>query len=606
MRPARFPGFDHETDLRPQALANQVMMNGRRGQQGRNGDMILVHAAVRKYQDVVAAFDNLLGASAKTRERGLHPFRAVGGGVGDIEGMGAKGVVHVVFDSPNSFQIHIGQNRLPHLQSLVLAARVEIKQIGARADQAHQTHDQFLANGVDRRIGHLGEVLFEVIEKHLRLVGKHRDRRVAPHGTHRVQTRQGHAPQKNPDVFLGVAERLLTIHQNIVVRRHGGDFPRQVFDVDLGFVQPLPIGFGPGEAGFDFLVVDDAAFLQVDQEHLARPQAPLGDDPFFRNVRQDADLRRHHAKVVVGYHIAGRAQAVPVQGRADLAAVGEGDGGGAVPGFHQGGVIFVKSAPVRTHQRIVRPGFRNHHHHRVGKRIAARHQKFERVVESRGVRNVVADQRPELLQIRAQTFGTHVVAAGVHPIHVAAERVDFAVVAQVAERLRQGPTREGVGGEPLMRHGNGGFHALVRQILEIDRQIGPQDHALVADGPGGERNHIEVVATGFARIPQAMMRPLANNEKFALESGFRGGVFPPADEEHLDRRLVGLDRTTKAGIVHRNIPPTQKALTFRGRGFLDRRDRRRANPLVSRQENQTDGIIAKRGQVDAESPALGA
>ena len=42
-------------------------------------------------------------------------------------------------------------------------------------------------------------------------------------------------------------------------------------------------------------------------------------------------------------------------------------------------------ATLLVHQRIARPGFGNHHHHRVSERVAALRQEFERVVEAGGV-----------------------------------------------------------------------------------------------------------------------------------------------------------------------------------------------------------------------------
>ena len=53
---------------------------------------------------------------------------------------------------------------------------------------------------------------------------------------------------------------------------------------------------------------------------------------------------RHHHQVVVGDDEARRSEPVAVQGGADLAAVGEGDGGRPVPGLHQRGMIFVEGA----------------------------------------------------------------------------------------------------------------------------------------------------------------------------------------------------------------------------------------------------------------------
>ena len=61
--------------------------------------------------------------------------------------------------------------------------------------------------------------------------------------------------------------------------------------------------------------------------------------------------------------IARWAQAVAVERGADLAAVGEGNGGRAVPRLHQRGVVLVEGAALLVHQRIARPGLRDHHHH---------------------------------------------------------------------------------------------------------------------------------------------------------------------------------------------------------------------------------------------------
>ena len=174
-------------------------------------------------------------------------------------------------------------------------------------------------------------------------------------------------------------------------------------------------------------IVDDAAFLQVDQQHLAWLQPPLADDAFFRHG-QHAGLGRHDHMIVVGHDVACGTQAVAIQRRADLAAISEGDRRRTVPRLHQRRVVLIEGAPVRIHQRVLCPRLRNQHHHRMGQRVAAGDQYLQRVVDAGGVRLAMRDQRPHLVEVRPDQFRRHRVPPRVHPVDVAADRVDLAVV----------------------------------------------------------------------------------------------------------------------------------------------------------------------------------
>ena len=226
-------------------------------------------------------------------------------------------------------------------------------------------------------------------------------RNIAAHGADRVLSGDRHRQQKELGVFLGVAKRLLAVEQGGRVGRHRRYIGRQVFEYDLRLVQPGLIGLRLGQAGFQLSVVDDAPLFEIDEEHLARLQAPFLDDFFVRDV-EHADLRAHDHQIVLGADIAGRAQAIAVQGGADLAAIGKGHRRRSVPGFHHGGMKFVKSAALGIHQRIVVPGFRDHQHHGVGQGIAAGDEQFERVVKGRRIGDAVGDQRPQFFQIIAE------------------------------------------------------------------------------------------------------------------------------------------------------------------------------------------------------------
>jgi hypothetical protein len=143
--------------------------------------------------------------------------------------------------------------------------------------------------------------------------------------------------------------------------------------------------------------------------------------------------------------VARGAQAVAVEHRADLAAVGEGDRGRPVPGLHQERVVLV----VGARSGPCRPGSPTPPGSSSGSLRAARGR--------RGTRNSSAlskraeslasslHDRIELLEVVRRTAPSHRALARVHPVLVALDRVDLAVVGDVPEGLREVPGAEGVG-----------------------------------------------------------------------------------------------------------------------------------------------------------------
>ena len=247
-----------------------------------------------------------------------------------------------------------------------------------------------------------------------------------------------------------------------------------------------------GDLRLDLFVRDDRALFEVDQQHAARLQPPLGHDGFFGN-RQHTGFGRHNDAVVIGDDIARRAQAVAVERGADLLAVGERYGGGAVPRFHERCVILVECLAARIHLLVTGPGFRDQHHHRVGEAVAAPDQKFERVVEAGGVRLAFVGNRPELGDVVAEQFGIDRSLPCRHPVDVAAQRVDLAIMRDHAEGVRQLPRGKSIGGETLVDQCQRGLEALVNKVLEIQADLIGEEHALVDNRARRERDDVEAV-----------------------------------------------------------------------------------------------------------------
>ena len=276
--------------------------------------------------------------------------------------------------------------------------------------------------------------------------------------------------------------------------------------------------------------------VQVDKQHLARLQAPFGDDLLLRHG-QHAHLGSEDDQIVVGDEIAGGTKPIAVERRADLAAVGERDGGRTVPRLHQRGVIFVERAALFVHQRIAGPGFRDQHHHRVAERIAALDQEFERVVEAGGVRLALVGDRPQLRDVVAEQFGIDARLARGHPVDVAAQRVDLAVVRDHAIGMREPPGGEGVGGEALMDERQRGLVARVQKVPVIGRELMGEHHALVDDGAGRERHGVVLGQPRVAELVDSVRDHLADDEQPTLEVVLAGEVRRAADENLLHHRF---------------------------------------------------------------------
>ncbi len=235
----------------------------------------------------------------------------------------------------------------------------------------------------------------------------------------------------------------------------------------------------------------------------------------------------------------------------------------------------------------------------MGKRIAAHHQKFERIVEGRGVRRAVADHRPQFFQIVAQHLRFHVMPARIHPIDVAAYRIDFSVMAEKAERLREAPGGEGIGRKPLMEQRDGGGEIGVLEIQVELRQIRRQHHALVHHGPGRHGNDVEIAPRRLVLIPKRVMGLLSNDIELALESVRVRCLRPPLNQHLTDDRLRLLDAFPQHAVVDRNIAPADQHLPFTGNRRFDRFHREVALRGVVRQKDHAYGVVAHRWQGDA-------
>ena len=252
-----------------------------------------------------------------------------------------------------------------------------------------------------------------------------------------------------------------------------------------------PARIGPliGDAPLDLVVVQQLAPLDIDSDHLARPEPPGFDDLGGVEVDQP-DLRSHHDQPVAGDLVARRAQAVAIHRRADHAAVGKGDRGRPIPRLRQAGVVLVEAAQARINVRHLLPGLGHEHHHRVQRAAPGGDQQVQRLIEGQRVGAALADHRVQFGDGLAPHIGLQRGAAREHPVAVAQQRVDLTVMCDRPERLRDPPVGQRVGRVALVKERQRGGGARIGQIRVEAAQLRRDHQPLVDDRARGERDDV--------------------------------------------------------------------------------------------------------------------
>ena len=227
----------------------------------------------------------------------------------------------------------------------------------------------------------------------------------------------------------------------------------------------------------------------------------------------------------------------------------------------------------------------------------AAHQQLEHVVECRGVRCVGLDDRLQVLDRAAEALVVEAGLVALHPVDVAQDGVDLAIVRQHAEGLCQPPLREGVGRIALVEDREARSETLVEQVgIEGAEMLG-EEHALVDDRPAAERANVEF---GDARGNCRLLHAPAQDIELLLELAVVEAGITATDQDLLDLRpgLVGLfaDR----GDVDRHLAPAQdRVAEAQDLGLDDDAAAFLGAKVGARQEHHADGDAADLGDFAA-------
>ncbi|GJD02058.1 hypothetical protein ColKHC_10883 [Colletotrichum higginsianum] len=197
--------LDNNGGQRTPLVADQVVMNHTGREQGGNGYAVLGGLAVGEDNDAVLVLDGGGRLVADVVEVALVAVSALALGEGQVDDLDSPLRVnagHVL----DGVELGDREDRTGQQETAALGA-VHLEQVALRTDVTLERHDDRLADGVDGRVGDLGEELAEVLVQKARRLGQASQGGIVTHGTEGFLLVRGHGGQKQAHLLVGVAER---------------------------------------------------------------------------------------------------------------------------------------------------------------------------------------------------------------------------------------------------------------------------------------------------------------------------------------------------------------------------------------------------------------
>ena len=470
--------LDHDADFRAKTCAHEMLTDRAQRQQCRNRHTLGARLAIADDQQTRAFLCDRLSTPAECIECRFQRFGTGTRGPGGIERDG--------FEAGEIAQLlHLfrQQHRMLHTQHACVR-RLLFKRRSTLTKMHAQRHHHRFAQRVNRRIGDLREALTQEVIQWRHFVRQYRKWRVITHAPHNFGRSACHRLEDHAQIFVAVPERelqrsqlLARLHQRLhaVLRRKR----RHVL------LNPSTIRTTSGNFALGGEVTHDTPTRRVNQQHAARTEFSALDN-VARIEIDDTHFRARDNHAVRADFVPARTQSVAIERDSDLHAIAVRQRRRSIPRFNHALVVFVERLHRRLHVGILLPCLRHQHHHRVNRTASRAHQQFERVVETRGVAAARADRIAKARAIRAELRRIEQPAPHRHCVAISPQRIDLAVVAEHAERLRQLPARQRVGGVALMKYGDRRFERRIEQIGIELRQLSAAEQPLVHDRATGE------------------------------------------------------------------------------------------------------------------------
>ena len=271
---------------------------------------------------------------------------------------------------------------------------------------------------------------------------------------------------------------------------------------------------------------------------------PFAIDVAGRDV-EHARLGRHHDPAVARDPVAAGAEPVAVERGADPDAVGERERRRPVPRLHQARVVLVERPALGRHRACSGPTARGPSSSSRGRGSGP----TGGAAPARCRRSWVSEPSTStagrtFCEVVAEHRGPERRLAGEDPVHVPAQRVDLAVVADVAVRVRPGPATGRCWSRTAQwTRASGALEAPVVEVRVERQQLGRVEHPLVDDRATAHRRDVEVVPAGERGAADGLLDQAPRDVQATVEGEVpvRAGAeaVGPGDERLLDDGLAG-------------------------------------------------------------------
>ena len=324
------------------------MVNGRNSQQRWDGGVRLVQVAVAQNNVVYTLVYTGFGLMAQVVKRLAQAFLTFCHLKHDRQLLGVKALIA---DVTKYIKLCVGQNRLwqAHHLTVRCIGRQDIRSHGA--DVLRQAHHQFLADGVDGRVGNLRKLLTEVVEQHLWTVADDCQWCIVTHRGYWLLSCCGHWHDGFVDILLTEAEG----HQLALQVAHAIvhlTSALQLLQLYAVFVQPLAIRMGFGQLLLYLAVVVYFTFLGINQQNLTWLQSALRYNIAWLEIHY-ANLTGYHHHTALCNGITAWAQTISVEHTASIATIAEQQCSRTVPRLHQDRVILVECLQILADRILV-------------------------------------------------------------------------------------------------------------------------------------------------------------------------------------------------------------------------------------------------------------